>query len=194
MSAGHHLRGDEPAPLSVVRRYLQGNPGLREAVARAKHPIVSRQFRVPYLAGASIDGRMVYIDSQTLERFPRSGIEPDEAYPYHEYPEWYLMTRLGLPYFPARGWGAHRIAHGIEWLCLSTEDGYSDDQIREYEAESAALVNIDEHLKLPPEAFPPDLYLGPYQARGDSDKTEAKLDARLLPLLRTAQTVYRRAA
>jgi hypothetical protein len=68
------------------------------------------------------------------------------------------------------------------------DDGVSDDRIAQYEKESRALVDIDEHVKLPPEAFPPDLYLGPYESDQDS------LDARLLPLLRAAQSITRRAA
>lgn len=191
MSAGHH-HGDAPASVGTVVRWLQGNPGLRAAVARSKHPIVNRQYRVPYLAGSSIDGQVCYIDSQTPECFPISRVEPDETYPYHEYPEHFLMVSLGLPYFPATGLGAHRLAHGIERYCMKL-DGIDDERIDQYEQESWALVNIDEHVKLPPEAFPPDLFLGVYEAAGDSDRAEDKLDARLLPLLRQAQMIRRAA-
>lgn len=191
MSAGHH-HGDAPAPVGTVVRWLQGNPGLRMAVQRAQHPIVNRQFRIPYLAGSSIDGRVVYIDSQTPERFAKSNVEPDETYPYHELPERWLMVCLGLPYFPATGLGAHRIAHGIEQYCMKL-DGISDERIAQYEKESWACVNIDEHVKLPPEAFPPDLYLGAYEAAGDSDRKEDQIDERLLPLLRQAQMIRRAA-
>lgn len=189
MSVGYH--GDEPAPVGAVVRLLQRNPGLRAHLARL--PIVNRQYRVPYLAGSSIDGWTTYIDNQTPEVLPKSGIAPDVYYPKHERPEWWLMVMRGMEYFPATGLGAHRLAHGIEQYSMRL-DGIDDDRIAQYEAESAALVNIDEQVKLPPEAFPPDLYLGPYQAAGDSDKEEDKLDVRLLPLLRTAQIVKRTAA
>lgn len=180
MSAGHH-HGDAPAPVGTVVRWLQGNPGLRMAVQRAQHPIVNRQFRIPYLAGSSIDGRVVYIDSQTPERFAKSNVEPDETYPYHELPERYLMVAMGFDYLRA-----HRIAHGIEQYCMKL-DGISDERIAQYEKESWALVDIDENVKLPPEAFPSDLYLGPYESDED------KLDERLLPLLRQAQMIRRAA-
>ena len=72
--------------------------------------------------------------------------------------------------------------------------GIVDERIAQYEKESLALVNIDEHVKLPPEAFPPDLWLEPYIAADDADKEEDRLDQRLLPLLRQAQFVKRTAA
>lgn len=181
MSAGHNHH-DAPAAVGTVVRWIQGNPGLAAAVQRSKNPIVNRSFRVPYLAGSSIDGRVVYIDSQTPERFPKSGVEPGETYPYHELPERWLMVARGLDYLRA-----HKIAHGIEQYCMKL-DGISDERIAQYEKESWALVDIDEHVKLPPEAFPPDLYLGPYESDEDT------LDARLLPLLRAAQTIHRAAA
>lgn len=189
MSTGD--RGDEPAPVGAVVRILQRNPGLRAHLARS--PIVNRQFRVPYLAGSSIDGWTTYIDSQTPDIFPKSRVEPDETYPFHERPEWWLMVMRAMAYFPASGLGAHRLAHGIEQYMMKLA-GIDDERIAQYEAESAALVNIDEHVKLPPEAFPSDLYLGPYEAAGDSDKAEDAIDARLLPLLRQAQIVKRSAA
>lgn len=189
MSTGDHK--PDPAPVAVVVRTLQGNPGLRAHLARPA--IVNRQFRVPYLAGLSIDGWTTYIDSQTPDEFPISHVRPDETYPWHERPEWWLGVMRGMPYFPATGWGAHRIAHGIERYMMKL-DGISDERIEQYEAESAALVNIDEHVKLPPEAFPPDLWLEPYIAADDADRAEDRLDKRLLPLLRAAQIVKRTAA
>lgn len=180
MSSGHR-HADAPASVGTVVRLIQSNPGLAAAVARSKHPFVNRQFRVPYLAGASIDGRTVYVDSQTPERFPKSNVEPDETYPYHELPEWWLMVHRGMDYLRA-----HKIAHGIEQYCMKL-DGISDERIAQYEKESWALVNIDEHVKLPPEAFPPDLFLGPYESDEDN------LDTRLLPLLRAAQMIRRAA-
>lgn len=190
MSTGDHHKPD-PAPVAVVVRTLQGNPGLRAHLART--PIVNRQFRIPYLAGSSIDGWTTYIDSQAPDVLPKSNIRPDEGYPPHERSEWWLMVMRGMPYFPATGYGAHRIAHGIEQYRLRL-NGVDDERIALYEAESAALVNIDEHVKLPPEAFPPDLYLGPYEAAGDADREEDRLDQRLLPLLWQAQFVKRSAA
>ena len=178
MSIGRHT--DEPAPVGTVVRVLQRNAGLRAHLGRFVY--VSRAYRVPYLAGSSIDGGTVYIDGQTPELFPISRIEPDEGYPPHEQAEWWLMVMLGMDYDRA-----HRLAHGVEQYRLKLA-GVSDERIEQYEAESRGLVNIDEHLALPPEAFPPDLYLGPYES--DEDKT----DKRLLPLLQTAQMIRRNAA
>jgi hypothetical protein len=189
MSAGHE--DPDPAPAAVVVRTLQRNPGLRAHLARP--PIINRQYRVPWLAGSSIDGMVTYIDNQTPDEFPISKVRPDETYPWHERPEWWLGVMRGLPYFPATGYGAHRIAHGIEQYMMRLS-GIDDERIALYEKESLALVDIDEHVKLPPEAFPPDLWLEPYIAADDADKTEDRLDQRLLPLLRQAQFVKRTAA
>ena|ERR1700675_2008279 len=189
MSAGQS--GDEPASAGAVRKLLQRNKGLRDHLAR--RPIINRQYRVPYLAGSSIDGFTTYIDNQAPDLLPKSNVYPDEAYPPHERAEWWLMVMLGMEYFPATGIGAHRYAHGIERDTM-IRDGIDDERIAIYESESAALVSIDEHVKLPPEAFPPDLYLGPYMAAEDSDANERHLDKRLLPLLRQAQFVKRNAA
>lgn len=174
MSSGHK-HGDEPAPVTAVVRMLQGNAGLRAHVAR--YPIINRQFRVPYLAGSSTDGHVTYIDSQVPPRLEKSGVEPDYYYCDHEGFEWYCMTRLGFDYSRA-----HRLAHGFERMKMKMS-GISDEQIEQYEDESEAMVIVDEHLKLGPEAFPPDLYLGPYQEDEDG------LDKRLLPMLRAAQVL-----
>lgn len=183
MSVGHAHR-DAPAPAAAVVRILQRNPGLRAHLAGPV--IVNRKYRVPYLAGSSIDGWTTYIDSQTPLLLPKSRVEPDRYYPKHERSEWWLMVMRGMPYLPGAGLGAHRIAHGIEQNSMRL-DGIDDDRIAEYEAESWALADTDEHAELPPEAFPPDLYLGPYQAAEDSDRNEDQIDKRLLPLLRAAQ-------
>jgi len=195
MSVGHHHGEDDaPAGAGTVVRLLRDNPGLRNHLAPLQDflgwGLIDRRYRVPYLAGSSSDGRTVYIDAQTPNVLPKSKIEPDRFYAAHEMTEWWLMTRLGMQYFPAAGPSAHRLAHGVERYFMML-DGISDERIEEYEAESLALVNIDEKLKLPPEAYPPDLYLGPYEARGDSDRKEDELDRRLLPLLRQAQMLGR---
>lgn len=176
MSSGHRDLGD-PAAASQVIRMLQMNPGLRAHVGRP--PNVDRSFRVPYLAGSSRDGQTVYIDAQTPACL-KCGIEPDEFYAMHECFEWYCMAMLGLPYNPAAGLGAHRRALGFEHMMMRMQ-GIEDEQIAAYEEESDELAESDEHAGLPPEAFPPDLYLGPYEDDPD------ELDERLLPLLRQAR-------
>lgn len=180
---GRHT--DAPAPAATVVRILQRNPGLRAHLLRP--PIINRQYRVPYLAGSSIDGWTTYIDSQTPKIFPISRVEPDKTYPNHERPEWWLMVMRGMDYDPPRGLGAHPVAHGIEQMLMRL-DGIDEERIEQYEKESKGLVNLDEHAKLPPQAFPPDLYLGPYL-----DDQNA-LDIKLVPLLQMAQTVNRGAA
>lgn len=165
MSAGHK---DEPAPVGAVLRFIQRNPGLAPFLNR--FPLINRDFRVPYLAGRSIDGMTTYIDANTPLRLPKSGLEPDLTYPPHEGFEWWAMARLGLSYERA-----HPLAHGYEQM-LIRQTGVPDEIIEQYEKESRELAAGDDHAKLPPEAFPPDLYLGPYQD-----------DEKLLPLLQMAQ-------
>src|SRR5262245_54672939 len=132
---------DEPASAAQVVRLYQRNPGLRAHLAR--RPIIDRKYRVPYLAGSSSDGMVVYIDSQIPERFAQSNIEPDEYYARHEMPEWWLMTQLGMAYEQA-----HKLACGIERYTMQLA-GIDDARIEQYEAESAALMT-DEHAGLPP--------------------------------------------
>lgn len=173
MSSGLH--GDTPASAAAVVSMLQRHPGLRAHLAR--EPYIDRRYRVPYLAGASQDGGAVYVDAETPERLPKSQVEPDRWYADHEMFEWWAMTRLGLPYDRA-----HPLAHGFERMRMRLA-GMPDEQIEAYEAESAAMVKIDEAVKLPPDAYPRDLYLGPYESDEDA------LDERLLPLLRAARFI-----
>ena len=60
----------------------------------------------------------------------------------------------------------------------------SIEQYNKFKSDNFSV--FDGHLRLPPEAFPPDLYLKPYP------EDEDRLDERLLLRLRTAQIVSRK--
>jgi hypothetical protein len=173
MASGH--LDEEPATERATAGLLQDNPELKTFLAR--QPIISRQFKVPYLGGISKDGRTVYIDRDLPEELPETGIAPDKYIAIHERAEWRLMTHNGMDYGGKDGGdGAHHYAVRLEHNALE-EDGYNTD---EYEDELARYINEDEHADLEPDDLPPDLFLGPYM------QDETPLDRKLLPILKAA--------
>lgn len=179
--------GDKPseaAPVSAIVSLFQKYPGLQNF-----HPwpcIVSRQFLVPYLAGRSIDGIVTYIDEGVPARL-KMGVEPDKYLCCHEGLEWWMMTRLDKAYWEGPGAkSAHWWATGFEHMSLKL-DGWSDQDIDAYEKELASYVSETESERISAETVPPDLYQGPYEAAGDSDKAEDDDDAKILPILRAAR-------
>ena len=182
MSSGH--RGTDAAPVSAVVRMIQGEPGLQRFLNQ--QPMVSRKFLVPYGAGRSMDGQMVYIDEGIPERF-KMGIEPDKYVCCHEGFEWWLMTRKSKDYWEGPGAkSAHWWATGYEHMMLKL-DGYSDEEIQSYEDEWDTYISEDEAERISPDTVPPDLYTGPYEEKGDNDKRDDKLDEKILPILQQAR-------
>ena len=171
MSVGHH--DVEPMAVGTVVKLLQRYAGLRAQVASPI--IIVRRYVVPYVAGKSADGAVTYISENVPERFPRSGIEPDRYYNFHENGEFWFMTRQGRDYLGF----AHPFGRGIERMHLKM-DGYPDDVIDEYERESEEAMAQAIGMSTP-ETVPPDLYEGPY--REDPDAA----DRRLLPILQAAR-------
>jgi hypothetical protein len=174
MSSGH--LDEEPATQRATQAELDKHPDL--VAFLATEPNVSREFKVPYLAGASKDGKTVYIDRDLPTVLPKTGIAVDRYIGLHERSEWWLMTRLGMDYLGKAGTdGAHHFAVRIEHNGL-IEDGCDPDA---YEDELATYIKEDEHADLKPADLPPDLFLGPYEDDEDS------LDRKLLRVLKAAQ-------
>lgn len=171
MSVGHH--DVEPLGAGAVVRLLQRYAGLRAQVGSPM--IIRRDYVVPYVAGKASDGGVTYISENVPERFPRSGIEPDRYYNFHENGEFWFMTRMDRDYLGF----AHPFGRGIERMHLRL-DGYPDDVIEEYERESEEAMA--EAIRMATaETVPPDLYEGPY--REDPDAADLKL----LPIIRAAR-------
>ena len=182
MSSGH--RHTDAAPANGVLRLIQSNPGLRYFLNQ--YAPVSRKFLVPYGAGRSADGGMVYIDEGVPERF-KMGIEPDKYVTAHEGMEWWLMTRRGKAYWMGPGTrSAHWWATGYEHLQLKL-DGHTDEQIAAYEAEWTEYISEDEAQRVSPETVPPDLYTGPYEEDLDDVEADKEVDRRILPILQEAR-------
>jgi len=182
MSSGHTT---EAAPVGPLVRLIQRYPGLQHFLGQGTG-IVSRKFLVPYGAGRSMDGAMTYVDEGVPERF-KMGVCVDKYVSAHEGMEWWLMTRLGTAYWvgPNRN-SAHWWAEGYEHYQMML-DGWTDDEIDEYEREWGTYVAEDEAQRLSPETVPPDLYTGAYEAASDTDKAEDKADAKILQILLAAR-------
>lgn len=182
MSSGH--RHTEAAPVSAVVALIQKWPGLQHHLA--SRPVVSRKFLVPYGAGSSADGGMVYIDEGVPLRF-KMGVEPDEFVCRHEMIEWWLMTRQDRAYWLGPGArSAHWWATGYEHLGLKLA-GWSDDDIAAYEAEWDTYISADEAERVSPETVPPDLFQGPYDESLDDVAADQEIDRRILPILQAAR-------
>lgn len=172
MSSGQRDGKVEPLGVSAVVRLISGNGGLRHVLNAPL--IVSRQYRVPYGAGRSRDGLTTYIDEGVPERF-LMGVEPDKYVAGHEGAEWWRMTR-GADYWPS-----HALGLGVEHYLLKI-DGHGDEAIAAYEKEWKNYISEDESDRVTADSVPPDLFLGPYESDPD------RLDEKLLPILRAAQT------
>lgn len=174
----------EAAPVSAVVRMIQQQPGLQMFLARPA--IVSRKYLVPFGAGRSADGAMVYIDEGVPTRF-HMGVEPDEYVADHEGFEWWMMTRLDKSYWQGPGArSAHWWATGYEHMNLKL-GGWSDDDIAAYEAEWLTYISQDEAQRLSPDTVPPDLFTGPYEPGADDDAGEEAMSAKILPILQEAR-------
>jgi len=182
LSSGH--RHTDAAPVSAVVRLIQINPGLKYFLGRFAP--VSRKFLVPYGAGRSEDGGMVYIDQGVPERF-KMGVEPDEFVSAHEGMEWWLMTRRGKDYWMGpNAKSAHWWATGYEHMKLKLA-GWSDAEIQAYEDEWDIYISADEAERITPETVPPDLYQGPYDESLDDVASDKEIDKRILPILQAAR-------
>lgn len=120
---------------------------------------ISRRFDVPFLAGASNDGRTVYIDRRVPRKLAvkRKGgrgyvsIAPDQFLATHETVEHRLMVHQKMPYLKA-----HAIATHAEKAAVERAGADWDN----YEKVMDGLLAHIEHEK--PRRAPPDLYLKPY--------------------------------
>lgn len=173
MASGH--LDEEPAPARATRALLDAHPDL--AAFLASDPVISREFKVPYLGGISADGKTVYIDRDLPKVLPDTGIEPDHFIALHERAEWWIMTRLNRDYLGDMDIGGHPFAVRIEHNAL-IEDDHDPDA---YEDELAEYAHEDERAEVQPDDLPPDLFLGPYEDDQDA------LDRKLLPFLKAAQ-------
>lgn len=173
MSAGH--LDEEPATERATYALIDKHPDLLAFLEG--QPMISRQYKVPYLGGISKDGKTVYVDRDLPTELPNTGIDPDKYIAKHERIEWWLMTRLGMDYLGKNGAdGAHHYAVRYEHDFLAL-DGHDADA---YEDELATYIKEDEHANLRPDDLPSDLFLGPYEDDEDS------LDRKLLPILKAA--------
>ena len=136
---------------------------ISDAKRKAKTIRINREYDVPYLAGPSNDGMVVYIDRHVPKGFMDGGrmIQVDRYLTIHECVEEALMQQDGLPYFKGKS-AAHKIATDMELAAIKA-DGVSATKYNAFmnkyvkEAESDAV-------KYPP----PDLFEKPYQDEHDT--------------------------
>jgi len=136
---------------------------------------LDRQHDIPYLAGYSLDGKIIYIDRHLPQTFRFRGrdIEVDRYLILHEEVEKTLIDQLGLHYLHA-----HQIATRAEQAAIRT------DRIswRDYDRFMQKYVKRigDERLS----KVPADLDLKPYRDEHDWDllrRMQVALEAGKLP-------------
>ena len=137
---------------------LMMDRALDAVVRRAKK--LDRRHDIPYLAGYSLDGKIIYIDRHMPKSFKFRGrtIETDRFLILHEEVEKTLMDQLGLHYLHAhqiatRAEEAAVLAAGLEW---SAYDRFMQKFVKRIGDERLTKV-------------PKDLDLKPYRDEHDSD-------------------------
>ena len=159
MSAGDvkHF-DDEPGSIAKLRAVLIRFPSIGARMRVQKH--VLRGFTIPYLAGISWDGLMVYID----DRLPThiNGIPIDKYLSVHEVVEKAIWTEAqvseGLEDFREYE-PCHHLATAAEQFAL-VSDGYDWEKYRESLHPDYSPI---EHEKIT--RVPPDLAEYPYKGK-----------------------------
>lgn len=129
--------------------------------AIAKRLVINRDYHVPYLAGYSTDGKVVYIDRDLPRWLPVRGgkrMDVDRYLLMHEGVEKALIDAYDLKYQHA-----HQIALRTE-EALVRADGFT---WREYDQAMQQYIKEVEEAK--PLHLPPDLDLKPYVDEHDSE-------------------------
>jgi len=137
---------------------LMMDRALDAVVRRVKK--LDRRHDIPYLAGYSLDGKVIYIDRHMPRSFKFRGrtIETDRFLILHEEVEKTLMDQLGLHYLHAhqiatRAEEAAVLAAGVEW---DAYDRFMQKFVKRIGDERLTKV-------------PKDLDLKPYRDEHDSD-------------------------
>jgi hypothetical protein len=155
-----------PSPLDAAAQDSLGNPEVQAQIARAKR--VDRNYDIPYLAGYSRDGGIIYFDRRLPERLFIDGhAVPVQSYLLiHEATEKALIDVLGMSYEQA-----HAIATRVE------HDAVVADGIawRAYSAALEPYIFEAEHEKV--SRVPPDLDLKPYEDEGDREALKKMIRA-----------------
>jgi hypothetical protein len=173
MSAGDSRYDDsvEPTALSRLRGILLRFPEVRTALRTPRTVMHSRA--VPYLAGISTDGRMIYVDSHLPERI--DGIPLAPYLRVHEEVEWALHTcAAGDPKLREyRTYeAAHHLATAAEQYAV-VSDGHDWDEYRE--GLHPYFVPIEREML---KEIPPDLAEYPYSGAELKKVQAAKAKAR----------------
>lgn len=128
---------------------------------------VNREYDVPYGAGTSKDGAMIYIDNRlpkTIDDGHGVDIDLDESLPRHEYPE-FMQMRRGTSYADAH-----------EHYANPSEKEYVEKQggnWKGYDKNIQELIRKIEHSPNP--NLPPDLYKKPYGKGCKGNKDDPQL-------------------
>ena len=127
---------------------------------------VNREYDVPYGAGTSKDGKIIYIDQrlpETVDDGHGVKINLNESLPQHEYPE-YIQMRRGVSYSDAHT----HYANPSEKEYVERQGG----NWKGYDKNVQELVRKIEHSPNP--KLPPDLYLKPYGkgCKGNKDNPQ----------------------
>lgn len=131
---------------------LLKHPRVKKFMARETK--LDRKHRIPFLAGYSVDGKTIYIDSSTPKSFDYRGrkVDTDKFLILHEELEKALLDGLGWEYL-----GAHRIAIVAERRCVRSAGIKWAAYDRFMQGEIARI------RALPVENVPLDLDLEPYK-------------------------------
>lgn len=147
--------GTFPCRITLAIRRARKLNGQKGKGRSSPPPKLDRSHQVPYLAGYSVDDRVVYID----ERLPAelAGVEVAKYLTVHEEVEKDLIDKFGFDYLTA-----HECATAAEHEHLR-QDGHD---VAKYEA--ALKPYIEQYQKTFDAArVPRDLDLTPYEDSGD---------------------------
>lgn len=155
-----HASNDEPVLSSQALDRVLANPRVKEKLWQTGTS-VNRENDMPYLGGASSDGKTIYIDRHLPEKLSievdgqKTEFDADEFLLRHERLEKALIDALGWSYWPA-----HSAANGYERRGVLQRLGPGAWPV--YEKVMLQYVKADERERLV--RVPADLDMTPYLA------------------------------
>ena len=153
MTARHVDPEGVPEPSDALRALVTVEV-LNKIAARVACATVNRQYQVPYIAGISVDGDVIYLSSDVPDMLS-DGEHEFSSIPgvmWHEIAEQIFMLLLGLDYNDA-----HVLATWVEHLFVTLILRLDWEG---YQAAYVPYISADEHEEL--QVVPPDLFMGPY--------------------------------
>lgn len=151
-----------------------------DAVAAADEAIakktINKEYRIPYLGGASKDGKTIYFDKSMPETIDVDGVKINlhRSVGYHESVE---FPRMRGPIDKLSYAGAHQIATGAERAYVEAHAPEGMDKVEFFDHYQAEVKKLVETAKESGEGkLPPDLDTKPYVDSGETHLVGAQAE------------------